>query len=289
MIPVLAMGVAAMAAAACAGPREPPDVRPDPNVGIFNNRLFVTTAVNGRTVCALLDSAAEMTILDDDFALSLGLVTAGSAAAHGSGAAAMEATFADNVDIEMGGIARRGMRVAVLDLGEVSQRLIGRPTDVILGREIFDAGRLYVDIEGRLVNAVARETAPPGTRLPLSEHRGLPAIPAQVEGHPPVQAVFDLGNGSEVLIGRSYAERLGLIAAERIVERRSGGGLGGARERDIVVLRSLRVAGGEFRDVRAAIDPGETASDLNLGTSILRHFFIVTDFPDRAVWLEARP
>ena len=38
----------------------------------------------------------------------------------------------------------------------------------------------------------------------------------------------------------------------------------------------------------AAIDPGETASDLNIGTSILRHFIITTDFPNRTVWLEPR-
>ena len=55
-----------------------------------------------------------------------------------------------------------------------------------------------------------------------------------------------------------------------------------------MVLRNLRVAGREFRDVPAAIDPGETASDLNIGTSILRHFIITTDFPNRTVWLEPR-
>jgi hypothetical protein len=103
-----------------------------------------------------------------------------------------------------------------------------------------------------------------------------------------VQAVFDLGNGREVLIGRAFAERLGLTAPGRIVERRSGGGLGGARDQDIVVLRNLRLAGREFRDVPAAIDPGESASDINIGTSILRHFVITTDFPERAVWLEPR-
>ena len=37
-----------------------------------------------------------------------------------------------------------------------------------------------------------------------------------------------------------------------------------------------------------AIDPGETASDLNIGTSILRHFVFTTDFPGQAVWLEPR-
>jgi predicted aspartyl protease len=278
-----------LALAGCATmPIEPPELRPEPELELVNNRLFVPAIVNGQLVSALLDSAAEMTILDDDFAARLGLVATGSATAHGSGAAAMEARFAEDVDIGMGGIQLRGIRVAVLDLGEVSGRLLGRPVDAILGREVFDAGPVLVDIEGRMVTAIFADAIPAGVRLPLSNLRGTPAIPAAVEGHDPVQAVFDLGNGSEVLIGRAYAERLGLTAPERIVERRRGGGLGGAREREIVVLRNLSVAGREFRDVPAAIDPGETASDLNLGTSILRHFIITTDFARRAIWLEPR-
>ena len=278
---------AALALAGCAAFSEPMEPGDGPGVEIVNNRLFVPTSVNGTIVMALLDSAAEMTIVDDDLARRLGLVAAGSAAAHGSGAAQLEATFAENVDIGMGGVQLRGIRVAVLDLEEVSQRLIGRPVEIILGREIFDAGRLLVDIEGRMVTAVFRDIPPAGVRLPVAEHRGIPTVPAEVEGEA-VQAVFDLGNGREVLIGRAFAERTGLTGPGRIVERRSGGGLGGARDEDIVVLRSLRLAGREFRDVSAAIDPGETASDVNIGTSILRHFVITTDFPERAIWLEPR-
>ena len=55
-----------------------------------------------------------------------------------------------------------------------------------------------------------------------------------------------------------------------------------------VILRNLRVGGREFTDVPAAIDPGETASDLNIGTSILRDFVITTDFAAGAIWLEPR-
>ena len=30
------------------------------------------------------------------------------------------------------------------------------------------------------------------------------------------------------------------------------------------------------------------AADLNVGTAILKHFLITTDFPNHALWLEAR-
>jgi len=269
-LPILAL--LALAAPASAEPLE-----------LFNNRPFVAITINGRAATALLDSAAEMTMLDDDFAAGLGLAATGGATAHGSGAEAMQARFADHVAIRAAGAAL-DQRVAILDLGEVSSRLLGRNVDMLLGRELFDAARLRIDYAAGTIERFEGE--PRGVRLPVGEHRGVPTFPAAVEGQAPVEAVFDTGNGGEVLIGRSYAERIGLAAPGRIVERSSGGGLGGARRRDIVILGTVTVAGRTFRDVRAAIDPGATASDLNFGTSILRHFRITTDFANRSIWLE---
>jgi hypothetical protein len=81
----------------------------------------------------------------------------------------------------------------------------------------------------------------------------------------------------------------GRAGPERIVEPNGGGGgFGGARLRDIVAPRNLVIAGREYRDVLAAIDPGEIASDLNTGRTILREFIITTDFAGGAIWLEPR-
>lgn len=253
---------------------------------LFNNRPFLRVTVNGQPVTALLDSAAEMTIVDDDAAARLGLVPAGSATAHGSGAAAMEAQFADHVSVEAAGISLE-LRAGILDLGEVSTRLLGRPVEMLLGRDLFDNARLRIDYAAGTIETFEGE--PAGVRLPLGEHRGTPTVPAAVEGHPPVDTVLDTGNGSEVLVGRAYAERIGLTAPGRIVERSAGGGLGGARTRDIVILRTLTIAGRAIHNVRTAINSGPTASDLNIGTSILRHFILRTDFAGRQVWLEPRP
>ena len=256
-------------------------------VELVNNRPYIAATVNGQRVTALLDSAAEMTLVDDDAALRLGLTPTGAATAHGSGAAAMEARFADHVSVEAVGISLE-LRAGILDLGEVSGRLLGRPVDMLLGRDLFDNARLRLDLAGGTL-VLAEDGTPRGVRLPLGEHRGIPTIPAAVEGHAPVQTVLDTGNGSEILVGRAYAQRIGLLAPGRIVARSEGGGLGGARSRDIVILRTFTIAGRTFRNVRAAIDPGATASDLNIGTSILRHFILTTDFAGHQVWLEPRP
>src|SRR5687768_6441866 len=94
------LGLAALALAACVPTlHEPYEAGLEPGLDIVDNRLFVPAVVNGQATSALLDSAAEMTIVDDDFARRLVLATTGSATAHGSGAASMEASFAEDVDI----------------------------------------------------------------------------------------------------------------------------------------------------------------------------------------------
>jgi len=86
------------------------------------------------------------------------------------------------------------------------------------------------------------------------------------------------GNGSEVLIGRDFAGKHVMLAPTRIVAQQSGGGIGGPVKREIVVLSSLVIAGAEFQDVRAAIDPERPPGRRQHRTSILRRFALVIDF-----------
>ena len=71
----------------------------------------------------------------------------------------------------------------------------------------------------------------------------------------------------------------------RTIGSRSGGGIGGEVKRELVMIPVLRIAGISFRAVVSAIDDQPNANDLNIGTSILKHFVITTDFKQRAVWL----
>lgn len=269
---ILATGLASSLAAA-----EPLEV--------IGDRLFVDVQVNGKTISALLDSGAEMTILDDETAALLALEPTSSTDARGTGAGTVEAAFAGGVSLQAVGVTLANRTVAILDLDDIAERLVGRDLPMILGRDLFDAARLQVDIAGGTIETVGVEETPPGVRLELTTHDGIENIQASVEGHAPVLATFDLGNGSDVLVGRAYAERIGLTAPERIIDKQSGGGIGGALDREIVMLESLTVGGVVFRNIRAAIDPSDSASDLNIGVRILRNFLITTDFPQCQLWL----
>jgi len=250
------------------------------------DRLFVAAKINGVAVEGLLDSAAETTLLSPAFAGRLGIGGGEQAAAHGSGASAMSARLVDHVRIEAAGIEVGDATVAVIDLGDVSRRLAGQPIDVVVGREIFDAARLAIDIGRGTIGPVSARDRPRGVELPLEDRRGLMLMPVSIEGRAPVDAEFDLGNGTGVILSRGFAMRAGLFDG-RPMTSALGGGLGGAKPRQGLVVKNLSVAGRDFPNVHVDIDDAPDAHDANVGVGVLQHFRITTDFANHKIWLEA--
>ncbi|HET8535480.1 MAG TPA: retroviral-like aspartic protease family protein [Sphingomicrobium sp.] len=246
-----------------------------------NGRLFIAAAINGVPTEALLDSGAETTVVNPELAANAKLPQGQAITIKGSGGSA-PARVVEGAEIGALGLTLHPEAVVVTDLSDISKRLVKRPLAMILGRELFDSARLRIDIAGRSVEVVSKDTVPPGTRLPLTVHAGIESIPVIVNGTP-AQAEFDLGNGSGVLISRAFADKLQLKA----IGQRFGGGIGGKLVRDMVRIGSLEVAGRTFRDIEAAVDDQPNANDLNIGTSILENFLITTDFADRSVWLQS--
>jgi len=249
-------------------------------------RLLVQVRVNGVPVEALLDSAAEMSLVDRALAQRLHLGRGAAVAVQGSGAGPVDAGLVTGVRLEAFGVLLPDQTLAVTELADVGGRLLHRRLDMILGREVFDAARLQIDIAHHRLSVPGADREPRGIRLALSTQRGIETLGVRLEGGPVVQAALDLGNGSEVLIGATLAARLKLLQDGRPLRSAAGGGLGGAQQRQIVTLRTLEVGGCRFAAVPAAIDTQPSATDVNVGVSILRHFLITTDFAAHLVWLE---
>jgi predicted aspartyl protease len=250
---------------------------------VHNGRLFIDARINGVATEALLDSGAEATVIDPVLAAKAHLPEGTAQRMRGSGGSAA-AHLVEGVTVSALGLDLHPEAVIVTDLTDVSSRLIGRPTHAIVGRELFDTARLRVDIPNAEASVVSCDRLPLGKRLPLTGHAGIEAMPVLANGHN-VSAEFDLGNGSDVLISRALAKKLKL----KVVGRKQGGGIGGPLLRDLVTIAWLDVAGRRFRNVTAAVDDQSNANDHNVGTAILRHFLITTDFKERSVWLQALP
>ena len=246
----------------------------------YNGRLFIPARINQVATEALLDSGAEATIVDPVLAAKAKFPEGLPQVIKGSSGTA-QARIVPGVTVNALGLELHPEAVVVLDLSDLSTRLIKRPTSIVVGRELFDAARLQIDIPDGDIAVVNRSVIPRGRRLGLTGHAGIEAIPVRANGLE-AQAEFDLGNGSEVMISRDLVKKLNL----KIIGKRAGGGIGGAIARDFVRLDRLEVAGRTFRDVTANIDDQPSHDDMNIGTSILKNFRITTDFKDRAVWLE---
>ena len=251
---------------------------------VRSNRLFIPVEINGAPTEALLDSGAEMTLLDAGYARAIGLASAGAETAKGTGGEAT-VSFAEDVSVTALGDEYGPQTVAILDLSDISARLIGSPLTAIIGRELFDNNRLEIDIKNETIRLMSRDNQPNGVFNTLTTENGIEVFDISVNGVAPVKAEFDLGNGSEVLIGADFAGALGLLSDDAQLETRSGGGVGGAVDRKIVYLDEMIVAGRKFQNVEAAVDRTDNAAEINLGVNILKNFLITADFQEDALWL----
>lgn len=252
------------------------------------DRPMIAVQVNGHQVEALLDSAAEASFVDTEVARRIGLTGSETVTAKGSGEKNFQVGLAKGVTLVAAGITLRDKTVAISDLSDVGRRLLGHPLDMILGRELFDAAALRIDLGRRELEVLDDASPRRGVRYDLRTVNGIEVFPVRLEGEE-TPAAFDLGNGSNVLISGKYARRRGLLTDGRAVSRTKGGGLGGETEHQVIALKTLEVAGRTLTDVPASVDEGDSATDLNVGISVLRHFVMTVDFPARSLWLDAAP
>lgn len=258
-------------------------------------RIYIPATVNGTQTEVLLDSGAEMTVLDLGFAQSLGLVLEGEVAAVGTGGVG-EARFARGVTLDLGGITFVDRTVAVIDLAAIGQAL-GRPLPVILGKDAFNA--LVVDIDFPARSLTFHEPsgyAPPEgtTELTLVSSGAIRAVAVSIEGRPPVLVDFDTGNGGALILYPAYAEAEGLLEGRPATTVMSGA-VGGVRESGLATIQTLTLGEFVIRDVPTVFPPaGPSAVDAdrtagNIGMGILGRFRLVTDFAHDRLWLSATP
>ncbi|WP_296818146.1 aspartyl protease family protein [Brevundimonas sp.] len=256
------------------------------------NRIYLPTTVNGTDTHALLDSGAEMTVLDAAFARELGLETSGDLPAVGTGGVS-SAQLAEGVTLVIGDLTLRDMTVAVIDLSAIAQAL-GRPLPVVLGKDAFNELIVDVDFPHHRIafHAPGTFVAPSdAVEVPLSEATGgLRSVPVSIEGRQPVPFDFDIGNGGSLIIFPGYAEEQGLLDG-RTSSTVMSGAVGGMREAGIATFSSVTFGGVKLRDVPAVLPPpGPSAVDSdrtrgNIGIGVLGRFRLITDYTNDRLWL----
>lgn len=256
-------------------------------------RLFIPVTIQGQTVDAMLDSGAEVTVVDRTFAEKIGLVGQGGVTAIGTGGSET-VSIAPGFDVRLGGAELKGVTVAVMDLSPITQAL-GRPVPVLLGKEMMNQAITDIDFAERRIRLVAPDAfaPPPGTiELPLTPVNGLRALPVVIEDGPTVMAMFDLGNGTPLALFPGYAAEARLTQGRR-VSAVMAGGVGGAAPAVLFNLNRLSIGGHVFESVPATVrGEGVWAREdaaANVGMPILSRFRLMIDFGGDRLFLQPGP
>lgn len=253
-----------------------------------DKQILFPITINGRPAEAWLDSGSSATVVDATFAQTLGLSLEGGIRARGVAGAVGGVRLA-SAALDIGGQPIPAQRVAVMDLSAVT-RVVPRPVQVILGREVFEQSIVQIDFAHRRLSVLPREGfRPPATPpVPLRASGGLRSFPIRV-GDTETEAIFDLGNSGALLLDQGFARANGLMAGRRTSTQLSVGA-DGPRQSLIASLDRVEVGGVAFRSVGVVATAGLAShAPANVGLEILSRFKVTVDFAGDRLWLEPVP
>jgi hypothetical protein len=123
---------------------------------------------------------------------------------------------------------------------------------------------------------------------PMEVVHGKPYVQVMVNGHGPYRFMIDTGTGGEALVSVELAQELALPTIDRT--RISDPSKEGRHYTDVVMIDSLKVAGAEFIEVRAArhrIYGEEDFCQGILGFPLFENYLLTLDFPNRRMTLSS--
>jgi len=251
---------------------------------ILERQIVFPMVIDGQPAEAWLDSGASVSVVDSAFARRIGLELGAPVNAHGVGGQVSDVRWAQ-ADLLAGDLAMAGRHVVVMDLSAV-QRKLGRPVEVLLGRDVFDKAVVDIDFQAQRIRLTPRaDFAPPAADpLPLQHSGELRSVPIAVGGVV-TPAIFDLGNAGGLLIDRQYADRNGFLDGHRL-STTLGVGAEGAREDTQTALDGVKLGDTQFDGVPTAATPNlASEAPANVGLQLLSRFRLTIDFGGDRIWL----
>ncbi|HZZ70394.1 MAG TPA: retropepsin-like aspartic protease, partial [Phenylobacterium sp.] len=149
---------------------------------VHDRQILFPITVNGQPAEAWLDSGAGASVLDAAFARQLGVTLGGGIQAHGV-AGGVAGVHRACVDLQAGDLTMSGRRVAVIDLSAVA-RIVPRPVQVLLGRDVFDQAVVDIDFQACKLSLIPRAgfVPPPGRPVSLRPSGDLRSLPIAIDG-----------------------------------------------------------------------------------------------------------
>ncbi len=267
-----------------------PERSADMGFQLAENLIFLPVTVGGDTRPWVLDSAASMSVLDRDYAHSLGLEIR-----PGIKGAGLDGTFPLDF-VEIPGFGLPGVRFEpqkIFCLQGLAARFHAPAAVGILGFDFLSRFVTRIDYAGQSLRLYDPEDfayAGPGTVVDAPLQAKAFTLPMTVEDRYGGRWALDLG-AHDVAFHFPYAQENGLFGRHGV--RRAASDLGGTYLEHVVEFASASLGG--FRVERVLIGMperegkgGNSARELvgSIGNSLLRHFVVFLDYSRQQVILE---
>ena len=251
-----------------------------------NRYIVLTATLNHERAEVLLDSAVESMVLDLSLAAKLGLRPQSGSIAVGITGVAAGITM-EGLNVSIGTMVLTTPETMALNLSTFGVAT-SRPILALLGQDIF--APLLVDIDFANRKIAFRDPKLPaainGAKLvPLLKSRFGRKLSISIEGRRPIEALFDLGSDTPLVISPEYVEREELLQGKKTSTALSVGA-GGTEENKVTVIKAIEIGGTPLHDVPVSV-PNKWALDVQavVGVPILSRFRLMTDYGHDRIWL----
>jgi len=264
---------------------------------LFGNLVLLQVRVNDSdSLCFILDTGADTSVIDAQQAKSLRLKPQGKIVGTGGGGTA-EATFTKVAVVSLHGVQLLDQTIYVLSLDSLSA--LGRKIDGVIGNDILKQFAVEIDYSAKIINLYE----PQGYRYsgagkinPLIMEESLPFVHASItpEGLAPIEAKFEIDSGSTgaILLNTPFVKNHRVLVSAKKTVPTNIRGVGDTAKILIGRIRSLRL--GQFMIDHpitrfSQATQGDYASskyDGLIGGEILRRFKVIFDYSRRQMILE---
>lgn len=243
-----------------------------------SNQIRFEAVLNGRPVRAVLDTGLTNTLATQDFAARARLAIGRSQRALAIGGG-VEVAWAPGGTLVMGGLTRRGGRIAVPDAP--GQDRFG--ADLLIGSDVLSCCALDIDYAARRFRILPTGRLPfTGHTAPLALQRGseVPVTELRLGGARLRPMIVDTGDGAAVTL--SQAAWLSAKFRGATLTTTLGWGIGGALISEAAVIGGFTLGGNVLPETEVRIE-GEggysaTAGAAGrIGTGLLLRYRVLLD------------
>ncbi len=257
-------------------------------IALRNGHVIVPVTIRGRTFRMLLDTGSQGVVLDRAAARDLTLIPIGMLEIRGATRSSGDG-FAELSSLQIGGVT---LPIGVAALVDMNASTRGSSDfDGVLGYPFFAAAEVRLDFaRGTMTFAKPGGLPPLGEKIALDTDRQLPEAAVQVN-HIPTQALIDTGDGSELLLFRSFTDANPGAVSLLDGTRTRNYGVGGAM--DVISLLVDELDIGQYRlfnrhtNVMLATQGAfaDRIDGANVGLPTLQNFIVTFDLANHAMYL----